>query len=329
MIFKNRKTIFILLFVFLAAILFFWFSVKKVTFFVNNSSAKALCLYADGKFLSVIPSKSTVELRLKSSNNTFIGVSEKIGGLLCEEFPVKLGGKSLIYNITDFSASATNNPGNDKQHLLRISGKIPEKAVQQITIDTLHRMIMNKLPSKMESLKCFRQTDAITMAGDIGDMSSMEWLLSVLKLPEHRIAWEESLRSIGKIGGNNALVILRKYIKNEDLDIVIGAVDGLRNVNTPAAQQVLIEGYYATDRPEVKSIVIEKMSDMPISFDIKAFVLRELDKGNTANLDLLLQIIGKNKIKEAIPFLRRIRTAGKALKKEQVANINSTIKKIS
>jgi hypothetical protein len=329
MTFKSRKIVFIFLFIFLAAILFVWFSVKKVEFYVNNPSVRTYCLYVDAKFLSVIPSKSTVELRLKSSNNAIIGVSEKIDGMFSEEFSVKLGGRSQLYNITDLAPTSINAPSKDTKHALLTSGKIPKNAIQKITLDTLHRIIMNKLPSKMETLKRFTQIDAIKMAGDIGDISSTEWLLAILKLPEHRTAWEEALRSIGKIGGNNALVILRKYIRNEEMDIVIGSIDGLALTNTSAAQQVLIEAYYATEQSMIKKAIISKMIEMPLNFDIKAFVLRELDKGSTVNLDSLLQIVGKNKIKEAIPILRKLKAKIKTLTSGQILSINSTIRKIS
>lgn len=329
MISGHRKTIIFLLLIFLAVIIFIWVSVNKAGLYVCNPSGKPYCFYLDGKFISVIPSNSTVELKLKSRKNALIGVSEKVGGMLVEEFTVNIGGKSVIYNITDISLKPETVPGKDKNRVLLMSGKTPERAFQKISLDTLHRMIMNKLPDKMESLKPITQEDAVRMSGDIGDTDSMEWLLAILKLPDHRTVWEEALRSIGKIGGNQALTLLRKYLKSEDIDIAIGALDGLAIVNSAAAQQTLIETYNDTLTPALKKAIISKMTEIPINFDIKAFVLRELDKGNIENLDSLLLIVGSNKIKQALPYLKRIKLQNKGLSAGQISAINNVIKKLS
>lgn len=328
MISGRRKTIVIFLILFLLAVVFIWLSVNKTWLYINNSSHKTLCFYIDGEFITVVPAHSAVELRLKSRKNASIGIRERLDGMPLEEFTVNLGGKSFIYNISDFSDAPKEIMTDGNKAVLLIGGKIPEKPVQRITLDTLHRMIMNKLPRKMETLRRFSQADGIKMAGDVGDISSMNWILAILKLPEHRAVWDEALRSIGKLGGNNAVNILKTYLKHTDMDIAFAAIDSLSGMRSASAQMILMETYRSTDSGKLKKVILAKFAEMPLSFDIKVFILRELGKSEPDNIELLFNIASKKKIKEAVPLLKKMRAKNHKLSRETVSRINQTVKLI-
>jgi hypothetical protein len=326
MISGRRKTIVIFLILFFIGIVFIWLSVNKTWLYINNSFDKTLCFYINGEFITIVPSRSVVELRLKSRKNALVGIRERLDGMPLEEFTINLGGKSFIYNISDFSDALKEIKADGNKAALLIGGKIPEKPVQRITLDTLHRMIMNKLPRKMETLRRFSQMDGIKMAGDVGDISSMNWILAVLKLPEHRPAWDEALRSIGKLGGNNAVSILKTYLKHTDMDVAFAAIDGLVITQSASAQIILMETYRTTDSNKLKKAILTKFAEIPSSFDIKIFILGELEKTEPDNLEQLLNIAGKKKIKEALPLLRKIKTKNHRLSIETLSRINQTIK---
>lgn len=326
MIQGRRKTILIILIIFLIAIVFLWQSVNKTTLYVNNSFHKTYCFYLDKEFITVIPQNSVVELRLKSRKNAMIAVSERLNEIPIEEFTVNVGGKSFRYNISDFSDST--NGKNKNKAVLTIGGKVLEKPVQRITLDTLHRIMMNKLPRKMDTLQRFSQADGIKMAGDIGDLSSMKWIDAILKMPEHRSVWDEALRSTGKIGGNNAVPVLKTYLKHADMDIAFAAVDGLGNMKSSAAQMALIDEYRAAESAKLRRVILTKLGQSPMSFDIKVFVLRELEKPEPENLELLLDIAARKHIKESVPLLKKIKAGKNKLSREIISRINQSIKEI-
>jgi hypothetical protein len=328
MISGRRKTIIIFLTLFLIAIVYIWLSVNKTWLYINNSFHKTLCFYINGEFITLVPAHSAVELRLKSRKNALIGIRERLDGIPLEEFTVNMGGKSFIYNISDFSDAPKEIKMDGNKAVLQIGGKIPENPVQRITLDTLHRMIMNKLPRKMETLRRFSQADGIKMAGDIGDISSMNWILAILKLPEHRAVWDEALRSIGKLGGNNAVNILKTYLKHTDMDIAFAAIDSLSGMQSASAQITLMDAYRVTDSNKLQKAILDKFAEMPLSFDIKVFYLGELEKAEMDKFEMLLDIVGKKKIKEAVPLLKKIKARNQKLSRESLSLINQTIKKI-
>jgi hypothetical protein len=328
MISGRRKTIITFLILFFIAIVFIWLSVNKTWLYINNSFHKTLCFYIDGEFITIVPAHSAVELRLKSRKNALIGIRERLDGMPLEEFTVNLGGKSFIYNISDFSDSLKEIKADGNKAVLLIGGKIPEKPVQRITLDTLHRMIMNKLPRKMETLRRFSQADGIKMAGDVGDISSMNWILAVLKLPEHRPVWDEALRSIGKLEGNNAVNILKTYLRHTDVDIAFAAIDGLISTQSASAQIILTETYRITDSNELKKAILAKFAEIPLSFDIKVFILGELERTEPDNMEQLLNIVSRKQIKEAVPLLKKIKTKNHKLSRETVSRINQAVKAI-
>jgi hypothetical protein len=328
MISGRRKTIIIFLTLFLIAIVYIWLSVNKTWLYINNSFHKTLCFYINGEFITLVPAHSAVELRLKSRKNALIGIRERLDGIPLEEFTVNMGGKSFIYNISDFSDAPKEIKMDGNKAVLQIGGKIPENPVQRITLDTLHRMIMNKLPRKMETLRRFSQADGIKMAGDIGDISSMNWILAILKLPEHRAVWDEALRSIGKLGGNNAVNILKTYLKHTDMDIAFAAIDSLSGMQSASAQITLMDAYRVTDSNKLQKAILDKFTEMPLSFDIKVFYLGELEKAEMDKFEMLLDIVGKKKIKEAVPLLKKIKARNQKLSRETLSLINQTIKKI-
>jgi hypothetical protein len=313
---------------FLIAIVYIWLSVNKTWLYNNNSFHKTLCFYINGEFITLVPAHSAVELRLKSRKNALIGIRERLDGIPLEEFTVNMGGKSFIYNISDFSDAPKEIKMDGNKAVLQIGGKIPENPVQRITLDTLHRMIMNKLPRKMETLRRFSQADGIKMAGDIGDISSMNWILAILKLPEHRAVWDEALRSIGKLGGNNAVNILKTYLKHTDMDIAFAAIDSLSGMQSASAQITLMDAYRVTDSNKLQKAILDKFTEMTLSFDIKVFYLGELEKAEMDKFEMLLDIVGKKKIKEAVPLLKKIKARNQKLSRETLSLINQTIKKI-
>jgi hypothetical protein len=328
MISGRRKTIIIFLALFLIAIVYIWLSVNKTWLYINNSFHKTLCFYINGEFITVVPAHSSVELRLKSRKNALIGIRQRLDGIPLEEFTVNLGGKSFIYNVSDFSDTPKEMKVDENKTVLQIGGQIPENPVQRITLDTLHRMIMNKLPRKMETLRRFSQADGIKMAGDIGDISSMNWILAILKLPEHRAVWDEALRSIGKLGGNNAVNILKTYLKHTDMDIAFAAIDGLSEMQSSSAQLILMDTYRVTDSSTLRKAILANLAEMPLSFDIKVFTLGELEKGEPDNFEMLLDIVGRKKIKEAVPLLKKIKARNYKLSRDTVSLINQSIKTI-
>jgi len=328
MISGRRKTIVIFLILFFIAIVFIWLSVNKTWLYINNSFHKTLCFYIDGEFITLVPAHSAVELRLKSRKNALMGIRERLDGMPLEEFTVNLGGKSFVYNISDFSDAPKEMKKDGNRAVLLIGRKIPEKPVQRITLDTLHRMIMNKLPRKMETLQRFSQTDGIKMAGNVGDISSMNWILAVLKLPEHRTVWDEALRSIGKLGGNNAVNILKTYLKHTDMDIAFAAIDSLSGMQSASSQLILMDTYRSTDSIKLRKAILAKFAETPLSFDIKVFILRELGKSEPDNIEQLLNIVSRKQIKEAAPLLKKMRTKNHKLSRKTLSLINQTVKAI-
>jgi|GEM_PF-6971748 len=303
---RIRKTIIVVCSILLALIVFLWIKSRTTFLYVTNMTESTYCFYFQDEFKTVIPKKTTVKLKLKKTSSAKLGVSKKIGGMVEEEFTANIGGKNMVYNIMGVNNPEPKSESSDAGSIIRISGELPENAVPKINLDNLHRIMMDKIPDRLESLRRFSPTDGIKIAGDIEDHTSEKWLTAILKLPQHRASWAEALRSIGKLKSNNAVRILKSYFKHEDIDIILAALDGFTYLENPQSNLSLIELYRETDNNPVKTEILRKLLKLPLTFDTRAFVMRELKQENPENLSLILDIVEQKKISKAIPRLKEI-----------------------
>lgn len=308
---KSRRYLLAALFIFLGFLAFLWYSGRTTLLYVVNVTEKIYCFHLDEEFKSIVPAETTIRLKVKTGGDVLFAVSEKIDGIMVEEFRANLGGKFIVYNIFSRQKDMKGKIIEGGK-IIRINKDEPGKWTNKISRNNLHRIIMDKIPERLKSLRRFSPEDGIRLAGEVGDKDSLEWLESILRLPSQRVSWPEALRAIGMIGEKSSERLLLSYFNYEDADVKIAAVDGIYNLSLSTSVKTFIELYARTESNDYRVYMLKKLASLPRSFDLQSFIAKELGKLPHPNIMELLDVIENRKMSETAKELKSMLAKGKS-----------------
>jgi hypothetical protein len=315
---KVKKTLLVMFFVFLGLIVYLWYKQSLIELFIENGTDKSYCVFVDNEFKTIAPPGYRVRLRLKSKSNTKIAASETLKGLKAEEFVINLGGKYAIYNIFGLSLDK-KNPEKSKK-IIRITDEEPEKWISKLSIDNLHRIIMNQLPEKYKDLRIFKPEDGIEMIGNAKIEASLEYLYAILKQPKERAIWPETLEAISKIGGYSAQRTIQTYLYYEDLDIKIGAINAAIFLEPKKASRLLIKLYGNEEDKILQIYILKKLLSIAPNSEIQKFIKTEFRKKNPKNVLEMLHIIESHSYTNLAKDLQNLLKSNKSIRSDKQLN---------
>ncbi len=294
MIRMNRRLVLIIIVITLGVIFYLWYSKRATTLYVSNATESTYCFYLDGDFKTVVPPEKTVKLKVKTGKDRLFAVSHTLGGIMLEEFQGNIGGKFVRYNIFGQTKNTKGELTDGK--VLRINRDKPGKWIARISLDNLHRMMFGDLNEETESLSIYTPEDAIRMVGDIKYKDAMPLLHGMMGLAEKRVSWPEALRSIGKLDTAESVRILFKYANHAELDVALGAIDGVFYTQNPQTVNNLAKLYRKKSNLNFKRYVLQKIAELPARFKVDLFIKYELPKVDPALLPIMLKMINERKL---------------------------------
>ncbi|MBN2135505.1 MAG: HEAT repeat domain-containing protein [Acidobacteria bacterium] len=239
-------------------------------------------------------------------------------GIKSEEFTINLGGKYAVYTIYGIPIDKGTKVNSTK--IIRITEKEPDKWISKLSVDNLHRIIMNQVPDKYKDLRVFKPEDGIKMIGDAKIEASLDYLHAILKQPKERTIWPETLEAIGKIGGYAAQKTIQSYLYYEDLDIKIGAINAVVFLEPRKASRLLIKLYRNEEDKTLRTYILKKLLSILPNTDIQKFIKTEFKKRNPDNVLEMLQIIESHSYIDLAKDLQTLIKSNKSIRSDKQLN---------